>query len=155
MSGLDVILSRLPTPPRTAAKKREHARAFRARCPNCDGHGMPLDLAETNDGRVLIHCHGCHDAAGVLGALGLSWPDVLPAAPIAHHIPGNGGPAAWGSLTGAVGALVGAHCRLLAMCAPALQRAEIKGALQALMDAGTAMQTVQTMARRAMREGSK
>lgn len=158
MSALETVLSRLPTPPRKApARRGKTLRAFRATCPVCEGHGMPLDMAETQDGRLLLYCHAhkCEFDA-VLAALGLTPADVLPDRAQAHHVPGNCGPAAaWGALAAAIDALHQAHCRLLATCSPAMKAGEIEAALRALLDAGEAMEAVKAMARRAMRESSK
>lgn len=50
---------------------------WRARCPNCGGRSRKLTIVE-KDGRVLLHCFGCHDSAAVLAALGLTWAALHP-----------------------------------------------------------------------------
>lgn len=95
---LDIVISHLPKPPRKSkSRPGKTTRAFRAECPVCQGHGQPLDLGETSDGRLLLYCHGQCDFDEVLSALGLTPGDVLPERPVEHHIPGNGGPSAWAS----------------------------------------------------------
>lgn len=47
-------------------------------CPAHDDHGPSLSIAETADGRVLMHCFaGCSPLA-VLEALGLTFADLFP-----------------------------------------------------------------------------
>lgn len=155
MNPLDLLVAKLPDPPRKAPRRGGIERAFRARCPNCEGRGMSLSVAETSDGRLLLHCFAGCDAKSVLGVLGLSWDDVLPLKMPENGVRGNGGPASWGSLAGAVDALHAAHCRLLATCSLVMEAGEIEAALRALLAAGEAMQAVKDMSRRAMREGAK
>ena len=50
---------------------------WRARCPACGGQGRKLSITES-DGRVLLNCFGCGDAAAVLDAVGLRWADLMP-----------------------------------------------------------------------------
>ena len=116
---------------------------------------MPLSLAQASDGRLLLHCFGGCDAKSVLGALGLNWDDVLPRRMSEKRVKGNGGPASWGSLAGAVDALHDAHCRLLATCSLVMEAGEVEAALRALLAAGEAMQAVKDMARRVMSGGAK
>lgn len=152
--SLDLILLRLPKPPRPAATRAGIARAFRAHCPACGGHGMPLSLAETKDGLPLIHCFSGCEAGEVLQALGLDFADVLQQR-MQKAGKGNGGPTTWGSLAAALDALHQAHCLVLAACSPSLHSAEIEDALAALLGAGEVMGQVKNMARKAMREGAK
>lgn len=149
MSALDLLLSRLPKPPRKAPARAGVARAFRAACPVCAGHGQPLSLGETQAGGLLLHCFGGCEAEDVLSALGLEWKDILPHAH--EHAKGNGGPDVWGGLAVAVDGLHMAHCRLLAACSPAMQAGEIEESLRAMLAAGEAAGRVADMARRAMR----
>jgi len=148
---LDLVLSRLPKPARKAPARAGVARAFRAGCPACEGHGMPLSLAETQDGWLLLHCFAGCSVGEVLAALGLSWDDVLPQQATAHMVKSNGGPTAWGALAAAVDGLRHCHARLLG----AAQVGDAEQQMRAFLDAGEAMQKVQQMARRAMREGGK
>lgn len=50
---------------------------WRARCPACDGRSRKLSIAETGD-MVLMHCFGGCRAVEVLGAIGLTWADIMP-----------------------------------------------------------------------------
>lgn len=50
---------------------------WRARCPACGGRSRKVSIAEA-EGRVLVFCFGGCPAIEVLGAVGLSWPDVMP-----------------------------------------------------------------------------
>ena len=151
MSALDLVISRLQKRPRKAPAKSGIEQAYRAQCPVCAGHGMPLSLAETADGRLLLHCFGRCEAEAVLTSLGLVWGDVLPQDSHTTNIHGNGGPAAWGALAAGIDALHQAHCDLLAASSLAMQTGEIEAALRAYLDAGEAAQQIKVMARIAMR----
>lgn len=145
---LDVLLPRLHGA-RKAPARSGVARAYRAACPCCSGHGLPLSLAESDAGEgapLLVHCFAGCEPGEVLSALSLDWGDVQPA-PLAHHIPGNGGPAVWAGLAAAVDGLLATHARLLAC----VQRGELVDGLHAMLDAGRAAQVVKAMARRATR----
>jgi len=49
-------------------------------CPSHEDRSPSLSIRESDDGRVLLHCHaGCAPEA-VLAALGLSWTELFPAA---------------------------------------------------------------------------
>lgn len=48
-----------------------------ARCPAHDDRDPSLSIAETTDGRVLIHCHAGCGAIAVLDAVGLNWGDLF------------------------------------------------------------------------------
>lgn len=50
---------------------------WRARCPSCGGKSRKVSVCQA-DGRVLVHCFGCHDANAVLAAVGLTWADLQP-----------------------------------------------------------------------------
>ncbi len=152
MNPLDTIFSRLPHPPRKAPARGGAVRAYRAACPVCESHGMPLSLAESSNGLPLLHCFGGCSQEELLGALGLTWGDVLPK-PAQQHVPSNGGPSTWGALAAAIDALHHAHCRVLATCSPAMKTGEIEAALRAVLDAGAAMEQVKAMARQAMVKG--
>jgi len=49
-----------------------------ARCPSHKDRSPSLSIAEAEDGRVLIHCFAGCGADDVLGAIGLSFADVMP-----------------------------------------------------------------------------
>ncbi len=51
---------------------------WRARCPGCDGRSRKLSVTEVY-GRVLVHCFSGCAAIDVLQAVGLGWPDIMPA----------------------------------------------------------------------------
>lgn len=147
MSALDLLISHLPNE-RKAPARAGVARAFRAACPVCRGHGLPLSLAETDAGGLLLHCFSGCATEDVLSAVGMDWSDVLPHA--YEHAKGNGGPDVWGGLAAAVDGLHMAHCRLLAACSPAMRAGEIEESLRAMLAAGEAMQHVKDMARLSM-----
>ena len=97
------------------------AAAWRAQCPACGGHGLPLSLGLKDDGGVVGHCFagGGHGLAEVLEVLGLDWQDILPdrtlpITPTAQSIRGNGGPTEWAALMAAVDALLDANARAIA-----------------------------------------
>ncbi len=154
MTGLDLVIARLPKPLRLGPKGTNTTRSYRSWCPVCEAHGQPLSLAETRDALPLIHCFGGCSPLDVLQALGLGWSDILPKLAW-HFVKGNAGPSAWGSLAAALDALFDAHCRVLATCAPGTDEVGGEVALRALLEAGEAMQHVKSMARRAMRGDSK
>lgn len=151
--SIDLLIARLPKPPRKATARSGITRAYRSHCPHCAGHGLPLSIAETSDGRLLLHCFAGCEPATVLQAVGLTWDHVLPPRPAAHHAAGNAGPAAWGALFSALDALQQAHCALLAACTTA--EIDTEAALAALLNAGSSMERVRDMARRAAREGGQ
>lgn len=49
-----------------------------ARCPAHDDRGPSLSIAETADGRVLVHCFAGCEALAVLEALDLEFTDLFP-----------------------------------------------------------------------------
>lgn len=117
---------------------------------------MPLDVAETVDGLPLIYCHGGCAPMSILAAGGLDLNDVLPDRQKYHRRKGNGGPAAWGSLMGAVDGAVAAHARLVGIVAPHMPTGEhAAGAIDALLHAAATLERVRAMARRALREGGR
>ncbi|MGE0071570.1 MAG: hypothetical protein AB7S55_00710 [Thiomonas sp.] len=149
--SIDLLISRLQKPRKAPARSSSGiTRAYRSHCPLCGGHGLPLSIAETSDGRILLHCFGGCATENILSSVGLTWDDVLPPRPAAHHAAGNAGPTEWGALFCALDALQQAHCALLAACTTA--EINTAAALTALLDAGAAMQHVRDMARRAMRD---
>ena len=117
---------------------------------------MPLDVAETVDGLPLIYCHGGCAPMSILAAGGFDLNDVLPDRQKYHRRKGNGGPAAWGSLMGAVDGAVAAHARLVGIVAPHMPTGEhAAGAIDALLHAAATLERVRAMARRALREGGR
>lgn len=51
-----------------------------AKCPAHDDKSPSLSVRETEDGRVLIHCHAGCGASDVLAAIGLTLADLFPEA---------------------------------------------------------------------------
>lgn len=62
-----MLLARLDRVRRVGAGK------WVARCPAHDDRGPSLSIAETADGRVLVHCFGGCETLDVLGAVGLDF----------------------------------------------------------------------------------
>ena len=48
-----------------------------ARCPAHDDRSPSMWVKEGDDGRVLFGCRAMCDKAGILGELGLEWPDLF------------------------------------------------------------------------------
>ena len=123
MSSLETVLL-----PRLDGVRKAPARigagiaaAWRAQCPVCGGHGLPLSLGLKDDGGVVGHCFagGGHGLLEVLEALDLEWQDILPARPLyltpgARSVRGNGGPVAWAGLMAAIDAVLDANARAIA-----------------------------------------
>lgn len=152
---LDLLISRLPKPPRKSPARADVVRAFRAECPCCGGRGMPLSLAETVES-TLIHCFSGCDVDDILAALGMDMADLYPPRLSGEYgRVGNGGPLAWGSLAASVDGLVAAHTRLLGYVAPALQIEVLAEALELVIGVGEAASMVKKIARRMMQEGRK
>lgn len=70
---VDVLLSRLKGVRATGPQ------SWRADCPNGHTSRGTLSVSQTDDGRVLLHCFGCADTPGILGAIGLELADLFPA----------------------------------------------------------------------------
>lgn len=73
MSPIERLLNALPT----KIYKRGHNK-FQAVCPAHDDKSPSLSIAETNDGRVLMHCHGGCSTHSVLSSCGLEMHDLFP-----------------------------------------------------------------------------
>lgn len=70
--AVETLLGRL-------AHVRKTSRAqWVARCPSHDDRGPSLSIAETADGRVLVHCFSGCSALAVLEALNLDFADLAP-----------------------------------------------------------------------------
>lgn len=70
--GVDLILTRLERVKRNGA-------GWRADCPVGHSHARgSLSLSEADDGRILLHCFACGNAADPLRALGLELADLFP-----------------------------------------------------------------------------
>lgn len=151
--GLDLIISRLPHRV-YKSPLGENIRAFRTKCPVCNGHGWPLSLAENGDGLLLINCFAGCNRESILASIGLDWSQVLPDKPGWHRKKGIS-PDKWGSLMSAVDALFQAHVDLLAICSPYMDIPELENALEAILHAGERMEMVKKMAKNAIRGGAK
>jgi hypothetical protein len=71
----DTLLFRLPKAKRTGAGK------WQAPCPSHDDRSPSLSIKESDDGRVLIHCHAGCLTEDVLAAVGLVFSDLFPRRP--------------------------------------------------------------------------
>jgi hypothetical protein len=71
MAALELLLSRLDG-------VRQCGSDYVAKCPAHDDRSPSLTVAETPDGRILLHCFAGCEALAVLEACGLSWADVMP-----------------------------------------------------------------------------
>ncbi|MBW8075774.1 MULTISPECIES: hypothetical protein [Metallibacterium] len=69
--GIDALLSRLD-------RVQRGAHGWRADCPNGHKTRGALSVAQSDDGRVLLHCFAGCSTADVLGAAGLTLADVMP-----------------------------------------------------------------------------
>jgi hypothetical protein len=74
MTPLELLLSKLPG-------ARKSGSGWSARCPAHEDRHASLSIAQSDDGRVLLHCHAGCDTSAVLAALGLGLPDLFPAKP--------------------------------------------------------------------------
>jgi hypothetical protein len=142
--------------PRLAGVRKAPARssagivaAWRAQCPVCGGHGLPLSLGLKDDGGVVGHCFagGGHGLLEVLEVLDLEWQDILPArslclTPSVQSIRGNGGPTACAALMGAIDAVLDANARAIAAGDDLAERMVQDLRMAELRD------TIRTMARR-------
>jgi len=150
--SIDLLISRLQKP-RKAPARNAIARAYRAHCPHCDGHGLPLSIAETADGRVLMHCFTGCEPENILSAVGLTFSDILPDRPKFHRKTPSGSPEKWAGIFSALDALFSAHAEILAICSPYIaDAAEREKAVAAVLRAGELMQKIQSMARILVRE---
>lgn len=70
--GIDALLAKLD-------RVQHGANGWRADCPNGHRSHGTLSLAQADDGRLLLHCFAGCATADVLGALGLTLGDVMPA----------------------------------------------------------------------------
>lgn len=77
MSRVQKILDRL------TKVKREREGQWNACCPAHNDRSPSLAVGETQDGRVLVHCHGGCSVEDVLVAIGLDMTDLYPEA--THH----------------------------------------------------------------------
>lgn len=73
MTPLNRVLSALPTQYYTRGKGK-----YQAKCPSHDDGSPSLSIAELNDGRILLHCHGGCDVHSVIDSLGLEMSDLYP-----------------------------------------------------------------------------
>lgn len=78
--SLDVLLSRLNK------VKRSSSNSWVACCPAHEDRTPSLTIRDAGDGRILIHCFGGCATEDVLGAVGMTWEDVMPPKAIDHHV---------------------------------------------------------------------
>jgi hypothetical protein len=78
--GLASLLDRLE------GVKRTGPCTWIARCPAHDDRRPSLTIRETDDSRVLVHCHAGCETASVLDAVGLTFSTLFPDRPLAHCI---------------------------------------------------------------------
>lgn len=69
---MNKLIERLDNPRQTGTGK------WQARCPAHDDKSPSLSVAETRDGRTLIHCHAGCQAIDVVHAVGLELADLFP-----------------------------------------------------------------------------
>lgn len=75
---LGALQARGVAPRNTHPHKAEILRQCRCDCPSCGGHSLPLEIAETRDAAVLLHCHAGCSFDAVVQALGLQASDLFP-----------------------------------------------------------------------------
>ena len=68
--NIETLVSRLD-----GVKETGHGR-YVARCPSHDDKSPSLSITETDDGRVLLHCHALCECEDVLSAIGLTFSDL-------------------------------------------------------------------------------
>lgn len=72
MGQVNELLSRLSGVKKTGPAK------WQAKCPAHDDRTPSLAVAETPDGRILVHCFGGCGAADIVESLGLAVTDLFP-----------------------------------------------------------------------------
>lgn len=82
----DTLLSRLDGVRRTGPGR------WLARCPGHDDRSPSLAIRELGDGRILLHDFGGCETEVVLGAVGMTWADVMPARAIDNYRRGERAP---------------------------------------------------------------
>ncbi len=68
---IDILLSRLD-------KVSGRSGRYQARCPSHDDRTPSLSIRETQDGRILIHCHSGCSPADIVESVGLTLGDLFP-----------------------------------------------------------------------------
>lgn len=71
--------------PRLEKVRKTGSRNWIACCPAHDDRSPSLTLAETDDGRVLVHCFGGCDIGAIVGAVGLGWDPWYPPKPVDYQ----------------------------------------------------------------------
>lgn len=72
MSNVDLIISRLEKVKRTGASQ------WMGCCPAHEDRSPSLSVKDAGDGRILLKCFAGCETENVLGALGLTFEDVMP-----------------------------------------------------------------------------
>ena len=66
--------------------KRTGNGQFIACCPAHDDRSPSLSIRDVGDGRILLNCLAGCATQDVLGALGMTFEDIMPPKPIQHHM---------------------------------------------------------------------
>ena len=74
MTGAQVMISRLKN-------VHETSNGWDACCPSHEDKKPSLSVSETDDGKVVFHCHAGCSQESVLQALGIKWADLFPTKP--------------------------------------------------------------------------
>ena len=74
MTGAQQMISRLKN-------VRETSNGWEACCPSHEDKDPSLSVSETDDGKVVFHCHAGCSQESVLQALGIKWADLFPSRP--------------------------------------------------------------------------
>ena len=101
----DDLISRLAKL-RQVKPRNGFVRAHRAECPVCEGHSLPLSIAEGSGG-IVVYCFGGCAAEQIVASLGLSLADLFPT-PLprpGHGCRGTGSLSAWITASAAADAL--------------------------------------------------
>lgn len=90
---LRTLQARGIAPRNTHPHKAEIVRQCRCDCPSCGGHALPLEIAETQDAAVLLHCHAGCSFDAIVQALGVQVRDLFPQRdPVRERAAGSQGP---------------------------------------------------------------
>lgn len=76
--SFDRVVQRLEKSRKYKTNKNRIINAVRSTCPSCGGSSFKLNVSETAEGTLLIHCFGGCTAIDVLAAIGLDFADIHP-----------------------------------------------------------------------------
>lgn len=85
---------------------------YMACCPAHQDRSASLAVKELDDGRVLLHCFAGCDAAAVLGAVGLTFADLMPESLLGERRPVKHAFSAWDVLKA-----LALECTFIQLCA--------------------------------------